>query len=98
MSNQAVPRRPKWHIAYFFLAAFDLLVVSGGLYLNHRIMGIYTGSVDVNQQHAEILAELADLGQFALDVNAPGNDVFDTRDVDKELSRRQSALGSFKAN
>ena len=97
MSNQAVPRRPKWHIAYFFLAAFDLLVVSGGLYLNHRIMGIYTGSVDVNQQHAEILAELADLGQFALDVNAPGNDVFDTRDVDKELSRRQSALGEFQS-
>ncbi len=40
------PRR--WHLVYYLLAAFDLLTVSLSLYLNHRIMAIYTDSVNLN--------------------------------------------------
>jgi len=41
-------KKPKWHLVYFALAAFDILTVSGSLYLNHNIMNIYKDSVDVN--------------------------------------------------
>jgi signal transduction histidine kinase/DNA-binding response OmpR family regulator len=88
-------RRPRWHLIYFVLAAFDIVTITGSLYLNHRIMSIYVESVDTNQQWADRVARYSDLGQIASAVDAPGNDVFDTRDVTAEAARRDQALASF---
>lgn len=89
--------RPKWHLVYFVLAAFDLITVSAGLYLNHRLMDIYTQSVAVNQQWADRLGQYSDLAQLAGAVNAPGNDVFDSLDVAGESGRMQKARSEFDA-
>jgi PAS domain S-box-containing protein len=93
----AVPRvkPPKWRYVYFLLAAFDLVTVSAGLYLNHRIMGIYLSSVEVNRVWAERVSAYSHLGELAGDVDAPGNDVFDTREVQNEVVRMQSAVKAF---
>lgn len=88
-------KRPKWHYIYFLLAAFDLLTVSASLYLNHRLMLIYTASVTVNQEWAVRLGRYATLSQLAGAVNAPGNDVFDSHDVPGESARLHSALAQF---
>ena len=58
-------------------------------------MEIYSESVVINQRWADRLASFSDLGQVASDVNAPGNDVFDTRDVAAETKRRDEALAVF---
>jgi len=92
--KRRAPRR--WHYVYFLLAAFDLVTVSGGLYLNHRIMGIYVNSVEVNRVWAERIAAYAHLGELASHVNAPGNDVFDNRNVEGELARMQAAEKVFE--
>jgi len=84
-------KSPKWRYVYFLLAAFDLVTVSAGLYLNHRIMGIYTQSVEVNRVWAERIAAYSHLGELATHVNAPGNDVFDTRDVPGESAKMRAA-------
>jgi len=81
---------------YYLLAAFDVLTVSASLYLNHRIMQIYLRSVEANQEWAGRMADYADLGRLAADVNAPGNDVFDSHDVALESSRMQGALRAFE--
>ena len=86
---------PKWRYVYFLLAAFDLVTVSAGLYLNHRIMGIYLASVEVNRVWAERISAYSHLGELAGDVDAPGNDVFDTRDVRKEFIRMGAAVKAF---
>ncbi len=86
---------PKWRYIYFLLAAFDLVTVSGGLYLNHRIMGIYARSVEVNRVWAERVAAYSHLGELAAAVDAPGNDVFDSRDVQKEFPRMRAAEKAF---
>src|SRR4029079_16410063 len=86
---------PKWRYVYFLLAAFDLVTVSAGLYLNHRIMGIYLQSVEVNRIWAERVAAYSHLGELAGDVDAPGNDVFDTRDVQQEYARMGAAVRAF---
>jgi PAS domain S-box-containing protein len=86
---------PKWRYVYFLLAAFDVVTVSAGLYLNHRIMGIYLRSVEVNRVWAERVAAYSHLGELAGDVDAPGNDVFDTRDVQKEFVRMGAAVKAF---
>jgi hypothetical protein len=89
-------RKPKWHLIYYILAAFDLATISGSLLLNHEIMGVYTDSVDVNKELAEIQGRFIDLGRLASAVNAPGNDVFDSGEVDAELVRRNHALERFE--
>ena len=95
-SAQSKRRAPKWHLIYYILALFDLATVSGSLYLNHQIMGIYTNSVDVNQRWAGHLAGLGDLGQLAGAVNAPGNDIFDSKDVAAEQKRQKDALAEYE--
>lgn len=89
----AAPRvkPPKLLYIYFLLAAFDLVTVSAGLYLNHRIMGIYLRSVEVNRVWADRISAYSHLGELAGAVNAPGNDVFNTRQVEQELARMENA-------
>ncbi len=88
-------KSPKWRYIYFLLAAFDLVTVCAGLYLNQRIMDIYTRSVAVNRVWAERAAAYAHLGELAAEVDAPGNDVFDNRDVDGEFVRMRVAEKAF---
>lgn len=85
----------KWHLVYFALAAFDVLTVTASLYLTHQILGIYIGSVATNEQWVDRRARYRELGQLAAQVDAPGNDVFDTHDVEAEQSRRDHALALF---
>jgi len=89
-------RKPKWHLIYYILAAFDLATISGSLLLSHQIMEVYINSVDENKELAEIQGQFIDLGRLASAVNAPGNDVFDSGDVDGELARRTRALVQFE--
>ncbi len=88
---------PRGPLVYYLLAAFDVLAVSASLYLNHRIVTIYVESVEANQEWAQRMEDYSVLGQLAAQVNAPGNDVFDSRAVAAELARMQTALGIFNA-
>ncbi len=85
--------RLRLHHVYYLLAAFDLLTVSLGLFVINRVAGIYADSVAVNQVWAGRLNDYSRLGELATEVNAPGNDVFDSRDVEAEAAR----LGETKA-
>jgi signal transduction histidine kinase len=87
---------PKWYLAYFLLAIFDIVTVSASLFLNHTLMGLYADSVEVNSIWATRLEQLAQLRQGAGNVNAPGNDVFDSRDVPNETARLETALREFQ--
>jgi signal transduction histidine kinase len=78
------------------LAGFDLVTISVSLYLNHRLVGIYTESVAENQEWAERLDRYATLGQTANEVNATANDVFETRDVAAESGKMRESLAEFE--
>src|SRR5215468_1866757 len=89
-------RRPKWHLLYYVLAAIVTLTICGSLYLNHSVREIYQGSVALNQEWAQRHSQLLQLAQMAQDVNAPGNDVFDDHDADKQRELRDAALANFE--
>jgi len=89
--------RFKWHHIYYILAAFDVATISFSLYLHHRILDIYEQSVVVNQEWAERNGRYGELAQLAALVNAPGNDVFASRDVNRESARLEESLRVFEA-
>ncbi len=80
---------------YFVLAGFDLLTVLFGLYLSHQTTRIYTESVAVNQRWAERLGSYDELHRLAGSVNAPGNNVFDSRSVATERAELEAARARF---
>ncbi|MBS7662099.1 EAL domain-containing protein [Pseudomonas lalucatii] len=80
---------------YFFLAGFDVLVVVLGVLLNHRIVDTYHRSIQANQSWVQQLSSYSALGSFASEVNAPGNNVFDTLQVDSESRKMSQALQVF---
>ncbi len=88
--------RLKWHVVYYFLAAFDILTVSASLYLNDRVMDMYVQSVATSQEWGQLLADYTAMEQLAGDVNATGNDVFESADVGKESQRLQVAQAAFR--
>lgn len=98
MTTSALPTNApqvRWHLLYFVLAGFDVLTVALSLYLNHRIIDIHAQSIQSNERWAQRLEEYAQLRELAGEVNAPGNDVFDTLEVERENTRLNMALGLF---
>src|SRR6185295_14010525 len=51
----------------------------------------------INQEWSDRRGLLSELGPLAADVNAPGNDVFDSHDVPSESARMEAALLRFHA-
>lgn len=96
-SAQQSPASPRWHLLYFVLAAFDLATVGCSLFLGHQVMGLYAVSLGEARGWATRLGEFAVLAAHASEVNAPGNDLFDSRDVSGESARMRAALRSFRA-
>src|SRR5947207_273654 len=87
--------RPRWLTVCLVLAAFNLLAFGIGLQLSHRLTAMYTESVRINREWSNRLGTYADLAQLAAAVNAPGNDVFDTRDVAAESANLDKAMARF---
>ncbi|MEO6026859.1 MAG: response regulator [Candidatus Binatia bacterium] len=80
---------------YVLFAAFDILIVLVGLALNHHLVDMHRASLDVNRQWAERLATYSQLRELAGAVNAPANDVFDSKDPRGETARLRKARRSF---
>ncbi|HWL40055.1 MAG TPA: hypothetical protein VNO75_07435, partial [Gemmatimonadaceae bacterium] len=83
------------NLFYFLLAAFSLSTVAASMYLGARIVNVYTASVGVNQDWANRSMRYRSIAALAARVNAPGNDVFLSRDIPREEARLDSALRSF---
>jgi signal transduction histidine kinase/DNA-binding response OmpR family regulator len=84
-------------LVYFGLAVFDLLTISGSLYLTRRLTAAYGQALSTNQAWAAFFDRFAELAQRAGAVNAPGNDVFDSHDVAREQNRLAQAVAAFEA-
>ncbi len=89
-------KQPSWYFLYFLLAALDLLTVCISFGLNVRLSNDYSEAVSLNREWADRLKVYADLASAAGAVNAPGNDIFDSRDVVFERKRLDQALKVFK--
>ncbi len=94
--GRAGASRPRWHLVYFALAAFDIVAVCFSLAVSHETMAIYSSSVVLNREWSERLNRFIDLSLRAADVNAPGNNVFESRDPAAEQARMKAAIETFR--
>lgn len=93
--NKVFSNRKKhleWYQIYYLLAAFDLITIGASLLLNHQLAQEYNSSVATNRIWVKRLREISDLARIGADLNAPGNDVFRTMNVDDERVRLEQSL------
>ena len=88
--------RLRWHHIYYLLAAFDVATVSFTLLLTHEILNIHRSSVEENQLWTARSVRFGDLAQLSSSVNAPGNDIFASKDATRESSRLEAAMSEYK--
>ncbi len=88
----------RWPLVYFLLAAFDIITVLISLALNHRLVEMHAAALEMDRRWAERLASYADLHQLAGAVNAPANEIFDSRDIRREQVKLRAARRKFDAD
>jgi two-component system, OmpR family, heavy metal sensor histidine kinase CusS len=88
-------RRRRLDLIYFALAGFDLLTIGFTLMLSNHIMDLYQQSVNRSAVWSARVGQLVELAQYAQETNAPGNDVFDSKDAMRERSRRDAGLALY---
>ncbi|HKU39582.1 MAG TPA: ATP-binding protein [Polyangiales bacterium] len=91
-------QQPKEHTSrlYSALAVFNLASVLAGVLLCHNLVASYRRSVDVNREWADRAGAVAELSRTATEANAPGNDVFETRDVPTERARLTESTARYE--
>jgi signal transduction histidine kinase/DNA-binding NarL/FixJ family response regulator len=90
----AIPR-PRLHVLYLLLAGLVLITVGTSMYLGFRLLDIYSRSVDSNQKWEERSVRFRALSSVVLSADAPGNDVFESRNPQAEGVRLDSAVAKF---
>lgn len=88
-------RIKKWKYIYFGLALLDVVAVGTSLIINHRLVNLYSDTVRMSEFWTTRLEKIENLQVLASDVNAPGNDVFDSRNVKKERERFSTAIEKY---
>jgi signal transduction histidine kinase len=85
------------HRVFLLLALFNVVVMALGLFLNQQLLDVYRESVHANQQWESRLTRYLDLQRLAANVDAPGNNLFETKNVRAESRRFSDARRVFEA-
>ncbi len=86
-ANRGLAIHWRWYHFYFLLALFDVIVIVGSLVLYHRSIRSYRDALNELIELEKRNSWAASLRLAVLDLNAPGNDVFETRQVEAERAR-----------
>ncbi len=84
-------------LLYFVLAAFDLITICTALFLNHLTLTAFEEGVRTSTAWSLRQADVLNLSRLAKEANAPGNEVFFTRQPRRERARFETALARFNA-
>lgn len=84
-----------WQRVYAAMGVFNVLTVVAAVGIGGGIAWLYHGSVEEAQAWAWRSSNIAQLSQLATRANAPGNDVFSSRDVAAEQARLAVAEREF---
>ena len=99
MTNlQRGAKLPKWYSLYCGLAVLQFICLTAGLLISHRMIDTFSSVIADNKLWADRQGRFSELSLIASQVNAPGNDIFDTNDVAGERIRLTAAYETFMKN
>lgn len=81
---------------FYALALFNLASIVVTLWVTQRIMSNFQDAIAQNREWATRLSAYAELNAVAGQGNAPGNDVFDSKDVAGEARRLDAVLALYQ--
>ncbi len=84
-----------WHFLYFALAAFVVAAICVSLLLSHKNLYQYKQAIEYTNNKIKILDLISEVSQSAQQVNAPGNDVFDSKNAAKEKENHTRAMVDY---
>jgi len=87
--------RPQLHSLFLLLTALMLFTVGGSTYVGFRLLAIHTRSVEDNKLWEDRSIAFRALASVALAADAPGNDVFESRNLQFEERRLDAAVAEF---
>ncbi len=90
-ATRAIARRFRWYQLYCLLALFELFALTGGLYLSNRIVSNFAASIENIQIWSKRLSAISEISRLAAHVNAPANEVFETKNPGAESERLAAA-------
>jgi PAS domain S-box-containing protein len=82
-SASNIKKTPRWHLIYYGLAFFDLVTICLSLFLSHTISTSFNESIEANQKWSNLQTEISALSVCALELNSPGNNVFENKNINK---------------
>ncbi|MFO0838853.1 MAG: ATP-binding protein [Phycisphaerae bacterium] len=93
--SQSDRARLNWYGAYSLLTVLNLFTVGTAIYLSDHTARAFDAAVHAQRQWSGHLESLSELGRLAISANAPGNDVFQSADADRERPRFELAASQF---
>ncbi|MCE2993697.1 MAG: ATP-binding protein [Candidatus Jidaibacter sp.] len=91
-------KSPRWHYVYYALAWFNIITIAFSIFLTTSIMNIYNDVEKINIMWSDVQADIAALSRYSTYANAPGNDVFDTKDINLESLKLDEYSKQFYQN
>ena len=88
-------KSPKLYVLYCGLALLQLVCLTIGLLITHRIIETFSAAITENQGWSVRHARFGDLYTLASEVDAPGNAIFDSSDAKGEIIRLEAANNAF---
>lgn len=88
--------RPRLQVVYVALAALVLVTVGTSMYLGAHLLNAHTGSVRANAKWEARSARYRDLAALAGVANAPGNEIFESKNLRREQARLDTALARYQ--
>lgn len=85
----------KLHQVYYLLASLDLLAIGTSVLINHYLTNQFKKTVEVTELLSKHLVNIEQLQVLASAVNAPGNEVFDSDNVESEVRRYREKSQDF---
>jgi signal transduction histidine kinase/CheY-like chemotaxis protein/HPt (histidine-containing phosphotransfer) domain-containing protein len=88
--------RPRLQVVYVALAALVLVTVGTSVYLGARLLNVYTDSVRANAKWEARSARYRDLAALAGVADAPGNEIFESKNARREQARLDTAVARYQ--
>jgi two-component system, sensor histidine kinase and response regulator len=88
--------RPRLQVVSVALAALVLVTVGTSVYLGARLLNVYTDSVRANAKWEARSTRYRDLAALAGVADAPGNEIFESKNLRREQARLDMAVARYQ--